>query len=220
MSADAQSPEGEGLAIRHSVDLAFAAGQVVIAVLVATLALLDLWHPAALSGLHDWLGMHGGVRGLLYALAALWLLWALWHFWERLSDPRAGGALVVPSDTGEVAVTLKALTETLRRTAEALAEVEDVGVSLALKDAPDGGGPRLLIEVQYVTREGTCASELHERLSQLMRARIDEIVTLPAAPVVRVRLDRILARGEKTPKRRRRRAEEEVPPFTGPQYPF
>lgn len=219
MSAEGQD-EVAGLNIRHSAELAFAAGQVVIAILVATLALLDLWRPAALSGLHDWLGAHGAVRGLLYALAAAWLLWALWHFWERLSDPRSSGALVVPSGSGEVAVTLKALTETLRRTAEALAEVEDVGVSLALRDGADGRGTRLLVQVQYVTREGTCATELHERLSQLMRARLEEIVTLPVAPVIRVRLDRILARGEKTPRRRRRRAEEEVPPFTGPQYPF
>ncbi len=186
-----------------------------------------------------------------------------WFSMERgIQTARSRDYLRVANEDGEILVSLRAIEDSLSRTARTLPDIHDVEVRIevpelakgekevlrpmapapvpvpaeevegsrataqpSLPDAPAQPPARLVdqhglvVRAHFRTWEGKEVNELHEKLQQLLKSRFQEIVAVEELPPFVVVLTDIIPREEAQPEgRKRKKAEEDEPMFTGPRY--
>lgn len=123
------------------------------------------------------------------------------------------------TESGEVAIAINAINESLTRTVRSLAEVTDVRVSM-LKER-DEKKP-IGIRAVFSTYEGTIIPDLIERIQQALKMRLGQIVDLPDTVSYDISLLKIEEKDVRKQESRKpispQKESGEIS-FVGPQYP-
>ncbi|MBI5369497.1 MAG: hypothetical protein HZA54_20865 [Planctomycetes bacterium] len=164
----------------------------------------------------------GGVKigRILSVLVGLWIL--VTHALYLICAPffsKYDTHIRCKLNDGEVSVTVAALEESLSRIVAAMSALADARVSV-YRERKHVEAP-LRIFASCTAYDGVSVREVTERVRELIKMRLGEVVELPHAPLIEICVSRIVARElRKEPKKKPAKEGALGAEFRGPEYPI